>query len=255
MNIFRDRFVLICFFSIVLIALPYSASDSVRLTVMGGIGHLKSLLPRTQTPKEHPNEELKSKLIYFMQEAESLRDRMRKIKNLTLDENTKKYQMIIADLVLRSNPEQFDNTIIVSKGQNHGISPGMTAVYNNVFIGRIVSVSPWTSRIMLTTDPRMKVGALITDNEYDLEPRERQVGVTVGDVTLIKLKWISNPEQVENGHYALTIEDPENNIPKGLVIGKIANIKKLKNAYLNIEIQPVLNPAFLEYVFIIKPCQ
>src|SRR5690606_22533554 len=55
----------------------------------------------------------------------------------------------------------FEETITIDKGSDHGIREGMVVVTGAGLVGRVDRVTGSSSVVRLVTDPRMRVGALV----------------------------------------------------------------------------------------------
>ena len=62
--------------------------------------------------------------------------------------------------------------IVLNRGSRDGITPGYTVTGPGGLVGRVVAVSPNTSRVLIITDPTSRVGAKVS--------RSRAMGVIRG---------------------------------------------------------------------------
>ena len=67
----------------------------------------------------------------------------------------------------------FDRTVTLDAGSRDGVRPGQTVVSGAGLVGRTTRVGPFTSSVLLLTDPRSTVGARLT--------REGTIGLATGD--------------------------------------------------------------------------
>lgn len=132
--------------------------------------------------------------------------------------------------------------LIIDKGSEDGVKANMTVVSANIFVGKILTVNPATSRIILPTDPDFKIGV------KTLKTRAR--GLAVGDFgTRIILDKVLQSETLEKDDLIITSGDGEQ---KDLLIGKIGAIQKVEaEAFQKAEIIPLLDYQQLENVFIV----
>ena len=132
--------------------------------------------------------------------------------------------------------------LIIDKGKIEGVEKGMIVVVKNIFIGRIYEVSPHSSSVQLVADPDTKIAA-ITDKKVR--------GIVSGQFGAeIELKDVVQGESLKTLDLVITIGDDE--IPRGLVIGEIKEVKKVeKELFQRATIKPLIEPESLSTVFIL----
>lgn len=165
------------------------------------------------------------------------------------------FELLPADVVLNLDTSPFRQTIVIARGSRDGIEPGMPALYHGHLVGRVHSVSSRTSRVMLATDPGFRAGAVVVPRtESEAQSLAcRDVGVFAGTGSERGLlKWLAAEIPVEEGAYVVTSEDPENGVPKGLVLGRVTGIERGRGPSPRVEVTPIVNPKGLEFVLILK---
>lgn len=63
------------------------------------------------------------------------------------------YKIIPAQVIAIGSSVGFDWTVTVDAGSSDGITTDMTVISGDGLVGRVVSVTPWTSTVLLTIDP------------------------------------------------------------------------------------------------------
>jgi rod shape-determining protein MreC len=158
------------------------------------------------------------------------------------------YSLLPAEVIAR-DPSHWFETIIINKGYADGVEKDMAVVTSQGLVGNILFVSRNSSQVLMLTDSRRAVSALVQ--------RSREPGF-IGIVE-------GYPEK--DGYLRVTNLPPEANIqpgdavissglggvfPKGLVIGHILEIGKDQYGLLQQAIVvPAVNFNRLEEVFII----
>ena len=158
------------------------------------------------------------------------------------------YSLLPAEVIAR-DPGCWFETITINKGYADGVEKDMAVVTSQGLVGNVMFVSKDSSQVMMLTDSRRAVGALV---QRSREPGF--IGVVEG-----------YPEK--NGYLKLMNLPPEANIqpgdtvissglggvfPKGLVIGHVLEIGKDQYGLLQQAIVvPAVNFNRLEEVFII----
>lgn len=134
-------------------------------------------------------------------------------------------------------------TLLVDKGSEASVRVGDWVVFKNVLIGVVAEVSPKTSRIRLLSDPSTKIPAITGSGALGL--------VTGQFGTEIKLGNVVQDDSLVEGD--LVLSSGEADFPKGLVLGKIANVNKVSREFFQeAKVEPMLDTADLRTVFVLK---
>ena len=83
------------------------------------------------------------------------------------------YPMVPARVAAVGSSFGFESTLTLDAGSRDGIEPGQTVVAGGGLLGRTVRVGPFTSTVLLLTDPGFTVGARLT--------RAGTIGLATGD--------------------------------------------------------------------------
>ena len=133
--------------------------------------------------------------------------------------NTSELNLIYADVV------GFDSTgwakmIMINKGLNNSVMKDMSVVTYNGLIGRIVQSTSKYSKVLLITDPRSAVDAVIQ--------RSRDRGVVVGNNKgICEMKYLSIDSDVREGD--IVISSGLGGIyQKGFLIGTVSKVYEKK---------------------------
>jgi len=153
-------------------------------------------------------------------------------RQLNFKEKTK-YASVLA-AVIGNNLEGTEKTIIIDRGEKDGIKPGNPVVVDEgILIGEVVKVENDISIVRLLSDNQSKVAATIIN-------KEKSLGVVEGGYGLsVKMNFIPRNEAVQIGDLVVT-SGLESNIPRGLLIGKVAAIEN--EAYQPFQ-QAILTPS------------
>lgn len=146
--------------------------------------------------------------------------------------------------VIGVSPLSSFKTIIISKGSNDGVRKGMAVVTKDGVIGKILSSSSNTSKVLLITDRNSDVDALIQ--------RSRDSGIAEGgDSDLIQLKFLSKSADAAVGDLVVT-SGIGGVYKKGCIIGSISRIdKQTGRMFQYVEVKPAVNFTKLEEVLVI----
>ncbi len=200
---------------------------------------------------EEENRSLKeelSRLEILHPQLKELRQENYRLRELLQFKAKTDYQLLPAEVIAR-NPNQWFEILTVDKGSTHGVKQGMPVVTSPGLVGSIYTVAPYSSQVMLLTDPRRGVSALVQ--------RSRDPGI-VGTV-----EGLGGNE----GHLIMRNLPPEANIqlgdtiissglgplfPKGLVLGYVLEVGDDEYGLLRYALlEPAANFNRLEELFIV----
>lgn len=148
--------------------------------------------------------------------------------------------------VIGRNPGNWFGTITINKGSDDGMKQNMTVITEQGLVGRITSVSINTSEVLLITDPRSGVSALIQES--------RAPGMVEGIA--------SSPGRVIMVHIPIEIDISADQVvvtsgfgsiyPKGIPVGRILETgKEPSGLFNNAVIAPFVDINRLEEVMVI----
>lgn len=136
--------------------------------------------------------------------------------------------------------------LLIDKGIESGIKPGMPVVYKDSLIGQIKDVTQNRSTVILTSDPESKISSMITT------PSGKTKGILVGQFgQALLLDKILHQESVSVGDLVYT-EGLETILPKGLVLGSVSEVYSRDNeVFKQARVRPIFDVASLDIVFVI----
>ncbi len=219
--------------------------------VMDIIGNIDGLL---NTYEE--NKQLKSRLSEFASTQAELIDvkseNERLLEIIGKKEDLREYEPIQATVISR-NPDQWEEKIIIDKGEVHGIERNMAVITANGLIGKVVLVTKFTSTVeLLSTENRnFRVASVIPGENGKkaafglVEGYDHKRGEMI-------MKRIDSSIDVEVGKKVIS-SGLGGIFPKGLLIGEVTEVSTddyglTKLAY----IRPAADFAMLDHVMIAK---
>lgn len=149
--------------------------------------------------------------------------------------------------MLSARPIGLSRYLKVDQGSNSGIKIGEAAVFEDNFIGKIISVSPGSANIQLLTDPDSKIAAFSQNKEGKAK------GVLTGQFgTELILDKILHEEKIEIGDLVYS-EGLEGFLPRGLILGRVTEVFERQNeVFKQAKVKPVFDIRDLELVFVIE---
>lgn len=171
------------------------------------------------------NEQLKERLAQVETELHSARqatdenERLKSLLNLNEQTNIKN----VPARVIARDPSVWFNTITINRGSSSGIEVNMPVVTPGGIVGRVITVSPWASQVMLITDEKAGAGAVIGQlgQSGALGSVRGRADLGVG---LIEMRYVSGLEKVEVNDYVMTTGQ-DGIYPQGLNIGRVVDVK------------------------------
>jgi len=174
-------------------------------------------------------------------------DELRKI--VDKKEDLRAYNPIQSTVIAR-NPDQWEEKIIIDKGEIHGVLVNMAVMTSQGLIGKVTLTTPYTSTVELlsTQNPNYRVSAVIAEGQevfgliegYDEKRKE------------LILKRIDSEYEVKVGQ-KVTTSGLGGIFPKGILIGEVTEVTTddyglTKLAY----IKPAASFSILDHVIISK---
>ena len=141
-----------------------------------------------------------------------------------------------------------NQTVTLDRGSADGLSAGLPVVSGTgLLIGKIVETKDHLSSACLVTSSRCQFAATV-------ENQNKTIGLTKGELGLtIKMDFIPQTEVINRGELVVT-SGLEQNVPRGLVLGKISQVQKLnKELWQTATIEPLVNLNDLVIASVILP--
>jgi rod shape-determining protein MreC len=151
----------------------------------------------------------------------------------------------ISARVIGKDPTNFSQTLILNAGENKGVKNGAAVLSQGVFIGKIVSVSSFTSQIMLVTDPQSNIDAQISSTGDN--------GIVRGSYgSGMVLDMISQNARINKGDEVATLGLTAQ-VPKGILMGTVGEFQSQKNDILQkATVIPSVDLKNLDFVSVVK---
>lgn len=153
---------------------------------------------------------------------------------------------LIASQVVGYQPDNLRQFITIGRGSRDGVQVGMAVVSEGSLVGTVSEVGGTTSKIFLVTDPNFRIAAI------DQDQASRPAGTVRGQIGggLIMEKIAQN-EPVNTGDTIVT-SGLGGVAPKGIVIGRVANVETSDNAvFKTAQISSSLTFGRLELVYVV----
>jgi len=128
-------------------------------------------------------------------------------------------RVLIAEL-LAIDLQPFRHQIVINKGQREGVYDGQPIVDANGVMGQIVHVGPFSSTVLLLTDPAHAIPVQINRNGL------RSVAVGTGQSHILQLEHLSNNVDIREGDLMVS-SGLGSRFPSGYPVGVVHNISRV----------------------------
>jgi rod shape-determining protein MreC len=187
------------------------------------------------------NSQLESQIIELREKAKLFEQ----IEDLNRSPALSSYRRVNA-LVIGRDPDNWFKTVLIDRGSIVGVENGQPVVTTEGLVGRVISVSPISSRVLLITDERHGAGAVVAQTAEN-----RLVGILKGqNQSLCKLTPLSEGGKLENGEQVIT-SGQDQLYPRGLLIGRVKNLANPGAIPAVIDVEPAAGLQKLETVAVL----
>ena len=153
---------------------------------------------------------------------------------------------VVAAAVVGQNSNSWTEIIYINRGTRDRVAQGFPVVTSDGLVGQVIHAAPALSQVMLLTDFRSGVDAIVQ--------RTRASGVVAGrGRSIAELKFLPVGAVLQAGDRLIS-SGMGGVFPKGLIIGEVKDIHQNGQQTQHVEIQPSVDFSHLEEVLVlIKP--
>jgi len=126
---------------------------------------------------------------------------------------------VITAEILYANRDPFTRRVVVDKGFQHGVKPGLAVVDDVGVVGQVTRVFPWISEVTLVTDKEQAVPIQL------LRSGLRGVTFGVGYDGTLELRFMPVNADIQNGDLLVT-SGIDGTYPPGLPVATVTNIER-----------------------------
>lgn len=179
----------------------------------------------------------------LMVQEEVLRENSRLEKLLSFKRNLV-YSTVAANVIGR-DPSNWNATVLIDKGKEHGLEVGMPVVVAQGVVGKVAEVSENISKVILLSDPSFSIAAQVL--------RSRESGLASGTLLgMCRMRYLSSRADIRVGDTIITSK-MSTSFPEGLLIGEVISVQTHEhNPIIDCIISPAVSLSQLEEVLIIK---
>jgi rod shape-determining protein MreC len=148
-------------------------------------------------------------------EIQELKNQNQQLKQLLNFSSAVSNQGILAPVILRG-ADNWWQQVTIGKGSADGIKVDYVVVGTGGLVGRVVSVTPHTSRILLASDPNSRIGAIVS--------RTRHMGFIQGTRgNQAVFQFFDKRPNVKKGDVVMTSVVSQL-FPAGIAVGRVVDI-------------------------------
>jgi rod shape-determining protein MreC len=153
---------------------------------------------------------------------------------------------VVAAEVVGRNSNSWTEIIYINRGTRDKVAKGLPVVTHEGLVGQVIQAAPALSQVMLLTDFRSGVDALVQ--------RTRASGVVAGrGRNVAELKFLPVGADLQPGDRLIS-SGMGGVFPKGLIIGEVKDLPRNGRHTPQVEIQPSVDFSHLEEVLVlVKP--
>ncbi|HIK12316.1 MAG TPA: rod shape-determining protein MreC [Oscillatoriaceae cyanobacterium M33_DOE_052] len=202
-----------------LVALAIGAAGWIRFTEAQIVFEAYQWIVRPFQGEQQP-ELIDAKIRELQLRLEEVERQNQKLKELLGYVEKQKPRGIVAPVVGRSS-DQWWQHVTLGRGSKDGIRPDYIVTGPGGLVGRILSVTPHSSKVLLITDPAFRVGVAIA--------RTRHMGVLRGtSAELVDMEFFDKLPNVRVGDTVST-SNLSQAFPPGLPVGKVFQVNLTKS--------------------------
>ncbi|MBE0502939.1 MAG: rod shape-determining protein MreC [Desulfuromonadales bacterium] len=162
---------------------------------------------------------------------------------LLLSFRAQREEPMVAARVIGVDATSWFRSITIDRGSAEAIREGMAVVSAYGVVGRVVTTTPHSSRVLLLVDAASKLSTLIE--------RTRARAICRGDGDSMSLDYLPLTDDVQVGDLLIT-SGLGGTFPKGLIVGAVTRVDKGGfDMFQSVEVEPAVDFEHLEEVLVI----
>lgn len=181
--------------------------------------------------------------------AKELEMENQRLKELLNFKEENKNLELVGARVIAQNPDNWFSVIVIDKGTDDVIKPGMPVLNSKGLIGQVTEVGNKWAKVTLLIDPSSSVSIVVS--------RTRDNGIAKGDLELSKTGRLKILYLPSNSDISINDDIVTSGLggvfPKGIYVGKVINVYKDSGGIFKYaEVEPAVDFRRLEEVLVVK---
>ncbi len=183
---------------------------------------------------------------FKLQRYRVLEEENRRLRALLESSIDRQEKLLVAELV-EVELEPFRQQIVINKGHNEGVFDGQPVVDAGGIMGQIIHVGPFSSTVLLITDPSHALPVQLNRNGL------RAVAIGTGRDQVLLLEYLPTNADIEEGDLIVS-SGLGRRFPRGYPVGVVATIKmEPGEPFANIMVTPSAKPGQSREVLLVWP--
>lgn len=149
----------------------------------------------------------------------TMEDEIRRLRAL-LKSSVEFYERVLVAELVGVELEPFRQQIIINKGMTHEVFNGQPVVDSGGIMGQVIHVSPFSSTVLLITDPAHSIPVLVNRNGL------RSVATGLGEDNIVSLEHIPVNADIEEGDLIVS-SGLGGKFPRGYPVGTVLSITRV----------------------------
>lgn len=223
----------------------------ITAPIQTGVSNIVDFFDNSRSDLENENLQLKEEIEQLKLDNSRLEHLDADNKELTDLLGTKQKFSQYNTIAARKIGQDFnnwDNTIIIDKGSNDGIAVDMVVIAQGALVGKVVSVTPFTSNIVTILDDTSSV-SVVSARSNDIAFVKGDIGLTGTNTLHLEYLDSSTPMFVNDELFTSSISSL---YPAGLSIGFVTEINVDANNKKTGIVQPIVDFDNLDTVLVIN---
>lgn len=154
-----------------------------------------------------------------LQRIATLEDENRRLRSL-LESSVEFYERVLVAELVGVELEPFRQQVIINKGLTHGVFNGQPVVDSGGIMGQIIHVSPFSSTVLLITDPTHSIPVLVNRNGL------RSVAAGLGQDNVVSLEHVPVNADIKEGDLIVS-SGLGRKFPKGYPVGAVSSVTRV----------------------------
>lgn len=156
-------------------------------------------------------------------------------------------ERMVAARVIGVDASSWFRSITIDRGSSDQLREGMAVVSAYGVVGRIVTCTPHSSRVLLVVDASSKLSTLIE--------RTRARAICRGDGDGMSLDFLPLTDDVQVGDLLIT-SGLGGGFPKGLIVGTVTRVdKRGYDMFQSVKVEPAVDFEHLEEILVISSAE
>lgn len=181
-----------------------------------------------------------------LQRFNILEEENRRLREL-LESSAQLHERVLVAELLAVELEPFRRQVVINKGQRDGVYDGQPVVDAGGIIGQVVHVGPFSSNVLLITDPSHALPVQVNRNGL------RAIAVGTGQDTDLELEHLPTNADIREGDLIVS-SGLGRRFPRGYPVGTVASIKlEPGEPFAKVDVTPSSRPGQSREVLLVWP--